>query len=120
MTKPRIFDGKSHTTDQGVNAKHSHHTMHFVRKGLGVIEREVDHDYGKVIISYRHTLSTNGRQNRNSKLPYSRSAERSPSKTSSRFTNEEALVLRAVARLSNVRRDGLFVPRSNWPIYVGW
>ena len=56
-----VFDGKSHAAELGVDAKHSHHSMRFERKAPGVIERIVDHDHGKVISSYRHTLSPDGK-----------------------------------------------------------
>lgn len=56
-----IFDGKDHSSDLGVDAKHQHHTMRFERIGPGIIQRTVDHDHGKVISTYRHTLSPNGK-----------------------------------------------------------
>lgn len=56
-----VFDGKSHPVELGVDAKHTHHTMMFERKGPGVIERKVDHDHGKVISTYRHKLSPDGK-----------------------------------------------------------
>ncbi|MDX1981518.1 MAG: hypothetical protein SFV51_14720 [Bryobacteraceae bacterium] len=56
-----VFDGKNHPVELGGDAKHTHHTMRFERKGPGVIERKVDHDHGKVISTLRHTLSPDGK-----------------------------------------------------------
>ena len=56
-----VFDGRDHPADLGVDAKHTHHAMRFERKGPRVIERRVDHDHGKVISTYRHTLSAGGK-----------------------------------------------------------
>lgn len=56
-----VFDGKNHPVELGIDAKHTHHSMRFERRGPGVIERTVDHDHGKVISTYRHTLSPDGK-----------------------------------------------------------
>ena len=56
-----VFDGKNHTGDLGLDAKHTHHTMRFEKIGPGIIERKVDHDHGKVTSSYRHTVSSDGK-----------------------------------------------------------
>jgi len=56
-----VFDGKKHPVELGIDAKHTHHTMQFERKGPRAIERKVDHDHGKVISTYQHTLSPDGK-----------------------------------------------------------
>lgn len=61
QTLQYVFDGKSHASELSEDAKHKHHTIRFERIGPGIIERKVDHDHGKLLSSYRHTISPDRR-----------------------------------------------------------